>query len=54
MWIHAVHNGTDLVIIICIQSGSPKDFTELMIVYFDSTTGVLGCDDDLANFTVSE
>ena len=54
MWVHAIHNETDLVVIILIQSGSPKDYTELMIVYFDPDSGVLGCDDNLANFVITE
>lgn len=54
MYIHATHTVDGAVVIICIHCGSPKDYTEVMVTYFVVATGIVGCDNDLANFTITE
>ncbi len=42
--IRATLNGTDAVLILHIQAGSPKDCKELLIVYSTIPGGIIGCE----------
>ncbi|KKL64622.1 hypothetical protein LCGC14_2163130 [marine sediment metagenome] len=54
MYVHAIHNGTDEVVILEVISGNPKNYAEVMIVFFLCSTCVLYCDNDLTNFIITE
>lgn len=56
--IQALHNGTDNVLILDIKVGNIKDCREVLIIYSDCSTGIIGYDsgnDEIFdNFEITE
>ena len=49
----AVYNGTDNVYILEISSSNAKISGDILIIYADATTGVIGNSDTLSDFVIN-